>query len=154
MHNNNERRIRDIISKPSQALRAMCQGLIEQDKREDFEVDMGTFGEMYADIKKCFGCAATCAISKIANVNFTLGNIDDRTLRARYSNLSLFDLRRFEEAMEYARVGDTEELFNYFQIEEYPYELQETNVCFINANWQQSTKDIQPYIERLEEAGY
>jgi hypothetical protein len=57
------RRIKDIVSKPSQLIIAMCDGLEKQNKRRSFRVRMDTFGASRG--KVCYGCAATCALSDI-----------------------------------------------------------------------------------------
>ncbi len=49
--------------RPSNAVWAMVLGIDGALARDDFTIDMGTFGESYDGM--CYGCAATCALQQI-----------------------------------------------------------------------------------------
>jgi hypothetical protein len=84
------------------AVDAMIKGLYRQSKRSDFKIDMATFGFYSGTRKKCFGCAATCTIQQIGNVNFK----DDQIHEAfKNLNVSNGDLQRFENAIDTFRTG-------------------------------------------------
>jgi len=104
--------IKELIqSKPSIALQAMVDGLREQSKRKDFEIRMSTFG--HSDNKYCYGCAATCAIQKIANKNLSRENIIVYGQRAKFLNFDPIELNSFELAIDDARIGYLNRLFNF-----------------------------------------
>lgn len=94
------------------AVEAMITGLEEQSKREDFKIDMRTFGTAYADL--CYGCAATCAVQKLTKYNYCIFTIDHRLLRATSVNVSTNDLTIFENAIDQLREGSIRMLFLYF----------------------------------------
>lgn len=97
--------IRDIIyRKPSVAVRAAIHGLEINRHRDDFILDMVTFGTSgYRQGKPiCFGCMATCALQSITNTQLTHDTIGagDRWLAVK-SNRATVDA--FETAIERLR---------------------------------------------------
>lgn len=91
------------------AVESMIDGLIVQDQRQDFKIDMNTFGFFHDEI--CFGCAATCSIQHLAGINLTINNI-----REKHNTLSIdrYDMLEFEHAINALRKGALGLLFDYF----------------------------------------
>lgn len=161
-------RIKDIISKPSQALEAMIDGLIKQSKRPGFIINMNTFGASEGGI--CYGCAATCCIQEIASKDLDCGDaladINSRDGRAKQLHLSPIDLAKFENAIDSARKGNKygvtfESLFAFFGM--YPeYASNFTAIGNIRAslpeletrNWEKHISQWRKGIEELKELGF
>lgn len=149
------KKIKQYIKLPSEALRAMVDGLTEQSKRPDFEIDMGSFGE-WSDLDGkpvCFGCAATCTIQKITGHNFGLDEIGDREDRAKALKDSEEDLHDFEHAMDSARNGYLSKLFEYFGYR-CPEDFVGVEYDLKNYNWQGQLSLVEDVILRLQEEGY
>lgn len=108
------KKVKDIISKPSEAVRAMVDGLKEASKRSDFIIDMNTFGNNVGDI--CCGCAATCAIQKVFDYNFTAYNIYGKATKATALKADVNDLGHFESAIDELRTGYPRSILMYFHI--------------------------------------
>lgn len=131
--------------KPSRAIRAMIEGLRTASYRDDFAVDMDTYGYVsggawpydYASMSPvqltaaeegnlCFGCAATCAVfalsGELHNSDFpavVLGEPDDRAslLSDRFhTDVRETDLHEFENALDNFRRGYPVPLFAYFGV--------------------------------------
>ena len=98
--------------KPSDALEYMCDGLLKQDMREGFEINMATYGD--SDGQMCFGCAATSTIQQIAGQNLYANNILSRQL----IGFDLSELNVFEKAIDRARVGYLTWLFKFCEVTE------------------------------------
>lgn len=170
-------KIRDIVTKPSEALQAMVDGLKEQDEREDFEIDMDVWGMVRN--KMCFGCAATCAIQKIAgkNLNHDIPKeyMDKSTgeIRAVHLHEEILGLETTQEATDFecainnARKGKLPLLFKFFDI--YPvdymtYAKYKTLTCIYDDknnlmsmetnNWRKFIPFVEKKIMQLQEAGY
>ena len=149
--------IKSIISKPSQALRAMCVGLMRQSKRPDFVVDMDAYG--YIRDGFCFGCAATATLQEIAKKNLTVTNyhmsgtaMPFTRVQARSSALEL-DLQalfQFEGAMNCARLGDVSWLFSYFDCDRPDITV---NFRLKTDNWKRELPKVYAYIKQLEALG-
>ena len=111
------------ISKPSEAIRAMIEGLKENSDREDFKIDMGSFGKT-DESNICFGCAATCTLQKLSGVKFTKENIfrADRRTIAINRHLSEGDiilskqLFNFESAIDGLRTGCYIDIIYFFEL--------------------------------------
>jgi len=115
--------IREFVKLPSTALQYMVDGLLQQNNRTDFVIDMSTFGDdrLAGDILHenfdnpiCVGCAATCAIQQIANKDLRLNHIKDTIARAHYLGFHYEELDRFERAIDAARAGQLYFLFIFF----------------------------------------
>jgi hypothetical protein len=87
--------------KASLVVRAICDGL--EDVPPDFRVDMGTYGVYSHGV--CFGCAATCAVMKIAGVQFDAASVRSSDSRATEAGLSHRDLLEFEGIVDGFRSG-------------------------------------------------
>lgn len=96
--------------KLSKVVYAMCDGLLEAADREDFRVDMGTYGDTadfgFPDYVTCYGCAATCALMKVTGVQLTSQTIEGHSKRAAAVGLSVADVADFERAVDAFRCGD------------------------------------------------
>lgn len=139
------RKVSDVISKPSQALKAMCDGLEKQSQRRDFKVDMKTFGEVSNGV--CFGCAATCTMQELAKVNLVPNTICHRE---RALGFDMVDCNTFELVMDSARAGSLIALFAYFNIDHklnpLPFKMWQLST----ENWQQQLPIIRKGIVKLE----
>jgi hypothetical protein len=84
------RKISDIISKPSEALQEMLNGLNESKTWKNFELDMDTYGEVSRGVTICFGCAATCTVYAIAKKQAITRGISNFTSKKpnQYANQS------------------------------------------------------------------
>lgn len=142
--------IKKIISKPSEALQAMVDGLLEQSERPDFEVNMKVFGAVQGGI--CYGCAATCAIQKIAGRNLDIDSIDSSTLRAWTLGFLRDDMLAFESAINMARTGDMGELFIYFGFEDAGY-WRFAGFNLDNSNWREQLPAVRAHINSLKKRG-
>ena len=137
-------RIADLLEhKPSRAIRAMIEGLRTASRRNDFAVDMTTFGyvgdsylsgsplrpeqqALASEHRLCFGCAATCTIfalsNKLADAAFPaarLGHIGNRAslLGARFgADVEETDVSTFEDALDDFRSGIPVTLFQYLGV--------------------------------------
>lgn len=141
--------IKDIVTTPSAALQAMIDGLAEQSKRPDFEIDMRSFGRSWGGI--CFGCAATCAIQKIGGKNLTEKYIRDR---AEFFGFGYGDMEFFEAAIDNSRAFNFTHLFIYYSKEKPDFLLDyNANKCMTTANWQELIPTFQEIVDRLKSEG-
>ena len=143
------RQIKDIISKPSEALQAMVDGLKAQSEREDFVIDMDSYGTH--DYKICYGCAATCTIQQLTGKKLTSKNIDETSDRAKFLKLDEYDLDDFEFIMNNVRSGYyIEGLLQYFNITK-----RVKRPCFSlkSHNWKEEIPKVKKYIKYLQEKG-
>ena len=99
------------------AFSAMIKGLKNQEKREDFTINMGSYGEVYSnndiDQKICAGCAATCAIQEYFGINFDADNIYQRYHRADAVGVDFNTIIKLETAIEDLRTGSVRVLSDY-----------------------------------------
>ena len=100
--------------KPSRALQAMCDGLDAALRRDDFDVNMNTFGRVSVI---CYGCAATCTVLQAE------GWKDGLDLQARVISLggpdpkvNHVDTWVFEQAIDSARYGILSRLAEYMGV--------------------------------------
>jgi len=146
--------IKSIISKPSEALNAMVKGLYRQSRRKGFKIDMNTYGDSYHRSKICCGCAATCTIQEIAHKNLIFKKGEDiyyLTTRAEKLDLIKEDVDVFEMAIDSARVGNYDRLFEYFGISEY---WSKEDFYLSTSNWKEDIPLVRKSIRKLEKAGY
>ena len=129
--------------KSSRAIRAMVEGLRTASQRNDFAIDMTTFGyvggsyfdnlplrpEQLSRAKECelcFGCAATCTIfalaNKIADDRFCTRPLGSTIGRASllaerfHAHVSETDVSVFEDALDDFRCGIPVSLFQYMGV--------------------------------------
>lgn len=153
--------IRNIISKPSEALQAMVDGLLKYSKRKNFRIRMSTFGSIDhapGNINEyiCYGCAATCALQQIANKDLNCGtNIGNQEVRARQLGFSIKDENEFEEAMDIARRGNTIDLFYYFRLAPpNNNNLVHPSYGLQTSDWREQIPEVRRHIRALKAAGY
>ncbi len=170
--------IKELAPKPSDALRAMINGLFNQDEREDFRIDMTSFGNIEVnegrEIDYCYGCAATCALQEIAHKNFVDSDIMSSGSRARFLGFDYDELSDFEYAMEEARNGLLLRLFKFYNIsmpglvgEDGMVDITwgdgvldlkwkgETELYFMSTgNWSKNIPSLEAHIQKLISAGY
>lgn len=148
-------KIKHIISKPSQALQAMVDGLIEQNERPDFEINMNTFGTTSNGM--CYGCAATCAIQHLTGEDFTAKNIEDDYERSQLLQIDGDDLEHFECAIDEARCGYLNGLFSYFGVPASylndPKFEHQIGTALEDSNWEERLPFFRERIKQLESEG-
>jgi hypothetical protein len=137
---------------------AMIDGLINQSKRDDFQIKMHTFGN--SDGLVCFGCAATCTIQQLSNFNFKhpfeINNVSRRY--ETIDNKSLFkdikELNTFEMAIDNFRTSFPEDIcyflnLDYQKIKEI---IQSVNPLPLSTNnWQERLPTYQELTNKLKE---
>lgn len=154
------KRIKDVITKPSEAIQAMIDGLRKQSQRSDFQVNMMTYGARgskhgaYANI--CYGCAATCTVQELAHIDLSCDVIGSKERRAKALGFKLLDQLQFEYVIDLVRRGNMSELFVYFDIS-----LQEAHrfidawlPTLVDTNWEKDLKYYEQYVRKLQKAGY
>lgn len=105
--------------KPSDAVLAMINGLEEHSKREEFIVDMESFGmrrQKSASTWFCIGCAATCALQKLTGVTLTAENICGSYARANALGFTDQDMLDVEMMYESLRRGDPSVMYGMYGI--------------------------------------
>ncbi len=112
------RSIFNLAPKPSDAVRAMIEGLEQHSKREDFFVDMGHYLMVDSEQRECFGCAATCALQQITDRGLQANDFDYRrtSSRSEVFNIDGYEINCFEEAVDQFRRGDVSSLFKFYGI--------------------------------------
>jgi hypothetical protein len=145
--------IKEIVTKPSEAIQAMVDGLLKFDNdkfKGKFKISMDTFGGVRDEI--CYGCAATCTILKITNKRPTKKTIMD--IGNQYlKDYSTAEIREFENAIDIFRIGRAEYIFNFYNINLIA-DLLKTDWCLSNTNWKEQIPKIQAYIELLKKHGF
>jgi len=143
--------------KVSTALQAMIDGLKFQSQRKDFRVDMATFGGFSNSGDKgslvCFGCAATCTIQQLSEVNFTDSLIGSSSGRSRQTIRNSNDLAGFEEAIDCARMGNLISIFNYMGDRD-SHEFSDDDRWFLGTDdWQEQLPLVQDFVDMLKLKG-
>jgi hypothetical protein len=102
-----------LENKPSKAVRAMVEGLRDIKTRDDFEIDMSSYGDSDEEGTICFGCAATVTLMRVTGVTFTPDTIgQDRVDRMIAMGMdptdtfSYYELQAFEMAINNLRLGN------------------------------------------------
>ena len=133
--------------KPSDALEYMCDGLLAQDEREDFKIDMTMYGG--TDGKVCFGCAATSTIQEIAGQNLTLQNISYREL----IGFDTDELFGFEMVINEARLGLLHSLFEFCKVTKVDFFEWENLWVMTNNNWKSCIPEVRKAISEMRAEG-
>jgi hypothetical protein len=145
------RSIKELAPKPSDAIKAMLEGLREL-PGDEFEVDMGSFGRTSGDV--CYGCAATCAVfrlgGKVPRSEVMLGF----TAQADYLQLNVHELRKFEIAIDHFRMGFPWQLFAFYRVPFNTTFAQRQPWCLQQHNFEEQLSQIEEYIRKLEAAGF
>lgn len=102
-----------IHRKPSVAVKAAIAGLRDAIQRDDFIVDMMTYGDHrnFGGRQLCMGCLATCTFQELAQVRFSPDIISSHTNRARAVQLTRDRYHDLEHAINSLRLGWTENLY-------------------------------------------
>lgn len=118
-------RIKDIAKKPSDLANAMVIGLLRQNTRTDFRIDMDTYGKTSYDSEVCFGCAATSCLQQVSNVNYTAQRIGQGRADSEYwlkdvygLQFDYLDVREVEIVVNNLRLGYIKKLLRYYDVEE------------------------------------
>lgn len=154
------RTIKSLAPKPSDAIKAMLDGLREIPSAE-FSVDMGTYGGHEHDSGPnviCCGCAATCAVHKLAGKAPHLDYIDQE-MQPEYLGFWEVDLYRFESAIDSFRVGYPGSLFAYYGLYGSDSEVLASLASdkpwrLLTENWEPQLSKIEEYLERVVAAGF
>ncbi len=167
---------RDLCEgKMYKALEAMLAGLEAAEQRDDFVIDMWSYGhvanekrdwdEPYDDAAhdgKCHGCAATCALMQLTGKQFGADELPGYSGGARASwgrqaelcGLDQEDLEQFEMAIDQVRVGKLWPLQAYMHVS--PVELEEALLGFggtiglPNCNWRNGEANMRALITELK----
>ncbi len=160
---------RDLCEgKMSVAIRAMLDGLEAADARDDFTIDMSTFGYASQATGHCWGCAATCALMQITHKQFTAADIGWMTsggrinecswaFHARATGLDQDDVTDFELAIDHVRDGNLRRLTRYMQVD--PDSLKDVRWGDVgdfrlpDLNWQDGVPAVELLIEELKAVG-
>lgn len=146
--------IKELAPKPSDALQAMVDGLLAQSKREDFKIEMESYGEINDHGTICFGCAATCAIQQIAMKNLPIRyEIERRSFRAEYLELGYRELAFFERAINFARIGDLFFIFQFYNLEKEFDNIFNGSYFLDNDNWKDELPKVEKLIAELKSKG-
>ena len=143
--------------KVSTALQAMIDGLKFQSQRKDFRIDMSTFGD-FSDLGNrgnpvCFGCAATCTVQQLSEVNFTDSQINSLEERSRQTIRDSDDLEGFEYAIDSARMGNLISIFNYMGDRD-SHEFSDDDRWFLSTDdWQEQLPLVQDFVDMLKLKG-
>jgi hypothetical protein len=154
------RAIKNLAPKPSDAIKAMIAGLREIPS-EDFQLNMMTFGrvEERASRKICCGCAATCAVHKLAGRQPSVRYIG-QSQQSVYLGFEVRDLASFEAAIDQFRCGHPMGLFCYYYGYEsvrraVPTRLVDNQSWYLSTGeWKSQIPRIERYVEELELAGF
>ena len=133
--------------KPSDALEYMCDGLLRQDKREGFVINMATYGRSRR--KVCFGCAATSTIQEIAGQNLTLQNISCREL----IGFDTDELFGFEMVINEARLGSLHSLFEFCKVTKVDHRKWNDLWVMTNENWKSCIPKVRKAIREMRAKG-
>lgn len=127
------------------ALEAMCNGLEYQDSREDFTIDMCTYGD--ALYPQCLGCAATCALQDIAGIDFTTTTISLTRTRQEAGRFTDWeDVSEFECAINMARHGRLNALYGFCGSEE---KTKRQPWTLTTHNWKKELPKVRRFIKNL-----
>lgn len=114
--------------KPSDAVLAMINGLEEHDKREEFEIDMESFGmrrfkpnTFGGGSYVCIGCAATCALQKMTGITLNQENICGAYARANTLGIPDPEMMKIEMMYESLRRGDASVLYGLYKVGNVPH---------------------------------
>ena len=134
--------------KPSDALEYMCDGLLNQDKRKDFEIRMKSFGHPRGHM--CYGCAATSTIQEIAGQNLTLSNIKNRQLLGFDPD----ELDEFETVIDLARMGLLDSLFRFCDVTEVGFSKWNRLWFMQDENWKFYIPTVRKAIREMRVMGF
>ena len=158
------------VTKPSQVVRAMIDGLNHHCTRDDFEVNMEVFIDKLVYKNLCIGCAATCAIQEVLNKEITRDDLAreeefDLKLEANrfdlYSHLFHTDhnetnaIMLFESLVEHLRTGDIVGLLQFYECKQEDIDnildSWEDNLPVLTTRtWEENIKSYELFAKDLE----
>lgn len=143
------------ITKPSQALEAMVDGLLASKDNPNFRAEMDTYGDVHeqADGPLCFGCAATCTLQQLAGARFTPDSIRRIRSRAEVVGVLAFRLGSFEHAMNRARQGKMYALLKFFDHYDPSVTTWDDEFCLETDGWEVQLPAVRAVIKEMKEAG-
>lgn len=162
------------ISRPSQALQAMIDGLQGREKNQ--HVDMASFGYRLEGHHTCYGCAATWTLQQLRGEPlpgeyFTAFDEDcvalrdaslDTQERSHVLKQRDYEVESFEIAMDHARQGLLKTLFEFFGLSksdvksfnDYCHSNGVRVRRLINESWEDCLPDYVELVKHLEKQGY
>lgn len=145
------RSIKELAPKPSDAIKAMLDGLrdLPSDK---FRVDMGTFGSTLGNQSICYGCAATCAVYKLADKVPGMQDVVSRAARSEHLRFSVQELDAFEGAINAFRMGFMGDLFRFYGVMD-RYVHPSTFWSLGTYSWPQQIEAVEDYYKTLVALG-
>lgn len=149
------------VTCPSDALAAMVRGLETQDSNDDLEINMMYYIQKAGDT--CFACAATCTLVELVqptadqmeDLKRAADRCDEFEPQSIAFNLPYKVVQIFENAMDNARVGELDNLWNLLGLD--PDTCQPFMTRFPqlnNHNWRHQLPGMKVVIERMKEAGF
>lgn len=156
------RSIKELAPKPSDAIKAMIDGL-EQLPNDQFQLDMSTYGYRPGWGHICYGCAATCALFQLGGrhpeeIGRAINDFDDRLLSLRISRED-FDRYGydFEMAIDHFRGGRVDALYRYYGMDaddhRIPWVAPDEAWGMSTRNWREELPKVKAYLARMIEAG-
>lgn len=140
-----------LAPKPSDAVMAMILGLEEQSKREDFVIDMESFGmrrKLEGRGIVCLGCAATCALQKMTGINLTEDVICGNATRAEALKMQALEMEVIEIMFDRLRQGDSYLLFTTYGVN--PSIVPPFNLpCLYSHNWRDGLPEFKAFYNFL-----
>lgn len=136
---------KELLPKPSDAIQAMVDGLREVSKRNDFIVNMETFGTIIDNV--CHGCAATSVVLKC----FPDAPV---STSKRYNEYYEIDgWAKFESVINELRIGDIDYLFDYYDLfDQIIYPIQPLPQLETD-NWESGLPAYEAYAKQLRDLG-
>ena len=102
-----------INNKPSKALWFALEGVKQQQRRPEFEINLRTYGKYEASSGRCWGCISTCAIQEAVGQDLEGVDFTNSYYRSEALGLDRKELELFEYAVDYARCGDLGRLLRF-----------------------------------------
>lgn len=152
--------------KLSKVVHAMCDGLLVAADRDDFYVDMNTFGdtaEFDVGRETCYGCAATCTLMKLTGVQLTPSTIVSHSRHADAVGLPVTDVADFERAVDAFRAGYDSEWSPFWNLPRFcdtPRDVviraagQAGYWSLENSTWREQLPVLRAFADYLADRGY
>lgn len=143
--------IKETLKVPSAALQAMVDGLRKQSQRDDFEIDMSSFGHAKGNI--CFGCAATCTLQEVSGIDLTPDAVHFYGDRADKIGFDRLEVAQFEDVMDSARQGALQRLFDFFSRSQEHDVIYNYRFWLTTPNWRAELSKVEALIAELKSKG-
>jgi hypothetical protein len=150
---------------PSDLLQIAIDGLIENAADPLFKPDMDTYGEKKYGI--CFGCLATCGLAKLNGVLYSetvqklselhvdhFINFSNVASIAGWTQKKRRDLEDYELAIDEARQGDLESLFEFCNIWPDDVRVFRCNFILDTDDWREQLPAVEAKIAELKATGF